>query len=122
MKNKVEIDGKWYELVPLEEEETDDAPESVTFYYACDSDCGKFSFSILLDEEGTIWKDTQSVAYYPNGRKEEFDLWDNPEFLTSLLDPFTKYIHAIDLKREMDSIELKSLLNLLRQVREKDWI
>lgn len=121
MKNKVEIDGKWYELVPLEEE-TDDTPENVTFYYGCDSDCGKFSFSVLLDEEGTIWKYTQSVAYYPNGRKEELDLWDNPEFLTSLLDPFTKNIDVIDLKRDLKNSELKSLLNLLRQVREKDWI
>ena len=121
MENKVEIDGKWYELVPLQEE-TDDTIEDVTFYYACDSDCGKFSFSVLLDEEGTIWKDTQSITYYPNGRKGESEHWDNAKFLISLLDPFTKNQDVIDLKRDFKDSELKSLLNVLRQVREKDWI
>ena len=121
MKNKVEIDGKWYELVPLEEE-TDDTIKSVTFYYACDSDCGKFKFSVLLDKNGNVWEDTQSVSYYPNGRKEESEYWDNPKFLISLLDPFTENTHVMDLKRGLASDELNTLLNLLRQVREKDWI
>ena len=51
MRNKVEIDGKWYELVPLEEVEKKESSPDPVFYYGCDSECGNFSFNILLNDD-----------------------------------------------------------------------
>ena len=115
MKNKVEIDGKWYELVPLEDKIEE---ENVTFYYACDSDCGFFNFNILLNDDGYMWKGTESVTYYPKGynKKDSSEIWDNVDFLNDVLDNPTAY-HVKEVKEliKNNGGEFEDLIHLLEQ-------
>ena len=56
MENKtIILEGVEYNLVPVEENVEEN--ESVTFYYACDSDCGYFEFNVLINNDGEIWKE-----------------------------------------------------------------
>ena len=122
MRNKVEIDGKWYELVPLEEKESKSDP---TFYYGCDSECGNFSFNILLNDDDEAWKGTESVTYYPEGysKRETYEFWDNIMFLNDLLDnPTDQYVKEVKELIKSNSGEFEDLVNLLKNVREKGWI
>jgi hypothetical protein len=119
MSKTIELDGKKYKLVPLE----DAKMTSVTFYYGCDSDCGHFRFSVLLNDDGNIWKDTQSVTYYPEGatNTNKSEHWDNWKFLKNILDnPDDKDV--VKLKGEIKKEKFENLLNLLQQVRIKGWI
>ena len=124
MRNKVEIDGKWYELVPLEVEEKESIPDPI-FYYGCDSECGIFSFNILLNDDGEAWKDTQSVTYYADGfnKKAHHESWDNVGFLNDVLDNPDEPI-VIEVKEliKSNSGEFEDLVHLLKHVREKGWI
>lgn len=125
MRNKVEIDGKWYELVPLEEvEEKESSPDPV-FYYGCDSECGIFRFNILLNDDGDEWKGTGSLEYYSKGinNKDDVEIWDNDMFLKDVLDNPTDTL-VIEVKEiiKHNSGEFEDLVHLLKQVREKGWI
>ena len=124
MRNKVEIDGKGYELVPLEVEEKESRPDPI-FYYGCDSECGIFSFNILLNDDGEAWKDTQSVTYYPEGfnKKAHYESWDNVGFLNDVLDnPTDTYVIEVKELIKSNSGEFEDLVHLLKHVREKGWI
>ena len=129
MRNKVEIDGKWYELVPLEETETESAIPTPNFYYGCDSECGIFSFTVLLNDDGDIWKGTESLVYYSEGysNKENAEVWDNPNFLNAIIDDngrFGLHDYEIEAKELIEDNlgEFKDLQNLLRRVRDKGWL
>jgi len=122
MRNKVEIDGKWYELVPLEKKES--SPDPV-FYYGCDSECGNFSFNILLNDDDEAWKGTESVTYYPEGysKRETYEFWDNIILFNELLDnPTDQYVKEVKELIKSNSGEFEDLVNLLKNVREKGWI
>jgi hypothetical protein len=122
MRNKVEIDGKWYELVPLEEKESKSDP---TFYYGCDSECGYFSFCILLNDDGEAWKGTGALEYYPKGinNKNDVEIWDSDIFLNDVLDsPTDTYVIEVKEFIKSNSGEFEDLFHLLKQVREKGWI
>tara|TARA_R110000803_G_scaffold37219_1_gene80195 strand:+ start:1924 stop:2298 length:375 start_codon:yes stop_codon:yes gene_type:complete len=123
MKNKVEIDGKWYELVPMEEERTRDVTN--TFYYGCDSECGIFQFHVLMDEGGNVWEGTESITYYPEGlnNKEICEYWDNSNFLNAILDrPSTSDVVEVKCQIEINLGEFEDLVYLLQQVRDKGWL
>lgn len=119
MNKTIELDGKKYELVPLKnkKKETD-----IAFYYGCDSSCGHFKFSILLNDDGSLWKKTQSITYYPKGYgNKESEYWDNYEFLKNILDdPNDKDV--VELKDGIKNTKFENLINLLQQVRKKGWI
>ena len=122
MKNKVEIDGKWYELVPLEEKERKSEPN---FYYGCDSVCGVFNFNILLNGDGDMWKGTESVTYYPKGynKKDSSEIWDNVDFLNDVLDnPTAHHVKEVKELIKNNGGEFEDLIHLLEQVRKKGWI
>jgi hypothetical protein len=122
MRNKVEIDGKWYELVPLEEKES--SPDPI-FYYGCDSACGIFRFNILLNDDGDEWKGTGSLEYYPKGinNKDDVEIWDNDMFLNDVLDnPTDTDVIGVKELIKHNSGEFEDLVHLLKQVREKGWI
>ena len=122
MRNKVEIDGKWYELVPLEKKES--SPDPV-FYYGCDSECGYFSFNVLLNDDGEAWKGTGSLEYYPKGinNKNDVEIWDSNIFLNDVLDsPTETYVIEVKELIKSNSGEFEDLVNLLKNVREKGWI
>jgi hypothetical protein len=123
MRNKVEIDGKWYELVPLEEKK-ESSPDPV-FYYGCDSECGIFRFKILLNDVSSFWKGTGSLEYYSKGinNKDDVEIWDNVDFLNDVLDNPTDTL-VIEVKEiiKHNSGEFEDLVHLLKQVREKGWI
>ena len=125
MGNKVEIDGKWYELVPMEEEYEEIRPHNPTFYFGCDSECGYFQFSILMKDGGELWEDTGSVTYYPNGYlfKDGMECWDNVGFLNNLLDDGldSNVLEVKDLITRNGG-NFEDLKGLLEQVREKGWI
>ena len=123
MKNKtITLDGIEYNLVPVEDEK--DNTDTVTFYYACDSDCGFFQFSILLNDDGEIWEGTQSVTYYPEGRKNENnkEIWDNNIFLVDLLEEGKNLTEATNLRKKIGDTKFISLINILHKVHEKGWI
>ena len=61
MKDRIEIDGKWYTLVP--EEETKKPTPDLTLYSGCETPCGTFTFNVLLREEGEIWQDTGYIDW-----------------------------------------------------------
>ena len=125
MRNKVEIDGKWYELVPLEEVEKKESSPDPVFYYGCDSECGNFSFNILLNDDDEAWKGTESVTYYPEGysKRETYEFWDNIMFLNDLLDnPTDQYVKEVKELIKSNSGEFEDLIHLLKHVREKGWI
>ncbi len=122
MKNKtITLDGIEYNLVPVEDDKSDTS--TVTFYYACDSDCGFFQFNILLDDQGEIWEGTQSVAYYPEGRKNENnkEIWDNNIFLVDILEE-SENIEVTNLRKEIGDPKFINLINILQKVHEKGWI
>jgi len=122
MKNKtITLDGIEYNLVPVEDEK--DNTSTVTFYYACDSDCGFFQFNILLNDDGEIWKGTQSVTYYPEGRKNENnkEIWDNNIFLVDILEE-SENIEVTNLRKEIGDPKFINLINILQKVHEKGWI
>ena len=123
MKNKVEIDGKWYELVPMKEERTRDITN--TFYYGCDSECGVFQFTVLMDEGGNVWEGTESITYYPKGlnNKENCEYWDNSNFLNAILDnPSSSDVVGVKCQIEINLGEFENLTYLLQQVRDKGWL
>jgi hypothetical protein len=68
----ITIEGKLYKLVPIEEE------VDLTLFSTIES--GDVELSILLKEDGTIWKDTISLRH----RLNELDIIDNPTFLNVL--------------------------------------
>ena len=121
MKNKtIILEGVEYNLVPVDTKEI--VEENVTFYYACDSDCGFFQFSILLDDQNEIWEGTQSVTYYPDGQtnKNNIEYWDNPNFLREVLrdEKINEYSDMPQITRHHE----QNLVNLLKKVYEKGWI
>ena len=123
MKNKtITLDGIEYNLVPVEDEK--DNTSTVTFYYACDSDCGFFQFSILLNDDGEIWEGTQSVTYYPEGQKNENnkEIWDNNIFLVDILEESKNLTEATNLRKEIGDPKFINLINILQKVHEKGWI
>ena len=126
MRNKVEIDGKWYELVPLEVEkkEKESRPDPI-FYYGCDSECGIFSFNILVDDDGEAWKGTESVTYYVDGfnKKAHYESWDNVGFLNDVIDnPTDSHVYEVKELIKSNSGEFEDLVHLLKQVRKQGWI
>ena len=127
MKNKtITLDGIEYNLVPVEDDKSDTS--TVTFYYACVSDCGYFEFSILLDDQGEIWKGTQSVTYYPDGQtnKNNSEYWDNSHFLREVLrdKKINEYSesHNDMVGVSFDLTHQQNLVNLLEEVHKKGWI
>lgn len=122
MNNKrIILEGVEYNLVPVEKTEVNE--NSVTFYYACDSDCGYFQFHILLNDDGEMWENTQSVTYYPEGHvnKNKSEIWDNKDFLTEVLED-NENDEVTNLRKEIGDSKFINLTNLLQQVREKGWI
>ena len=120
-KNKtIVLEGVEYNLVPVEDEKDDTS--TVTFYYACDSDCGFFQFSILLNDQNEIWEGTQSVTYYPDGQtnKNNIEYWDNPDFLREVLrdEKINEYSDMPQITQHHE----QTLVNLLKRVHEKGWI
>jgi len=128
VKNKIIIlEGVEYNLVPVEKTEVNE--NSVTFYYACVSDCGLFEFNILLNDDGEIWGGTQCVTYYPEGYedKNKSEYWDNKDFLIDVLEyhktPLPNInIEVTNLRKEIGDPKFINLTNLLQQVRKKGWI
>ncbi len=121
-KNKtIVLEGVEYNLVPVEDERDD--TNTVTFYYACDSDCGYFGFNVLLNDDGEIWEDTQSITYYPEGanNKNKVEYWDNKNFLIDVLED-NENIEVTNLRKEIGDSKFINLTNLLQQVRKKGWI
>jgi len=124
--NKVmEIDGQQYELVPLKGEIRDE--DIVTYYSGADSDCGFFKFNVLLNEDGSLWKGTESITYYPKGQKDTntAEYWDSPDFIVNILDDPTNG-HVVDTKEQLDNTynggEFNNLVSLLRSVRKIGWL
>ena len=120
MKNKtIILEGVEYNLVPVKDEKDDTC--TVTFYYACVSDCGYFEFNVLLNDDGEIWEDTQSITYYPEGtnNKNKVEYWDNPNFLRDILRD--KKIHEYSEITWKPKYE-QNLVNLLEEVHKKGWI
>lgn len=122
MKNKtITLDGIEYNLVPVEENVKKN--QSVTFYYACDSDCGYFEFNVLINDDGEIWKDTQSITYFPEGaaNTNNREYWDNNTFLVDILEE-SENIEVTNLREEIGDPKFINLINLLQKVHEKGWI
>ena len=120
-KNKtIVLEGVEYNLVPVEDKK--DNASTVTFYYACDSDCGYFEFSVLLNDDGEIWEDTQSITYYPEGanNKNKVEYWDNPNFLREVLRD--KKINEYSDMPQITRHHEQNLVNLLEEVHKKGWI
>ena len=122
MKNKtITIEGIEYNLVPVKDTLVD---ESVTFYYGCISDCGSFEFSILLDSDGEIWEDSQSLTYYPEhyiNKINKSEIWDNTNFLIDILEGNIND-EVINLRHKIGENKFNTLVNLLKQVHKKGWI
>jgi len=121
MENKtITLEGVEYKLVPVEKIAES---ESVTFYYACDSDCGYFEFNVLLNDDGEIWEDTQSITYYPEGaiNTNNREYWDNNDFLLDVLED-NENIEVTNLRKEIGDPKFISLINILQKVHEKGWI
>ena len=121
MKNKtITLDGIEYNLVPVEDEK--DNISTVTFYYACDSDCGFFQFGILLNDDDEIWEGTQSITYYPEGvtNANNKEYWDNPNFLREVLRD--KKINEYSDMPQITQQHQQNLVNLLEEVHKKSWI
>ena len=123
----ITLEGVEYNLVPVEETEVNE--NSVTFYYACVSDCGYFEFSVLLNDDGEIWEGTQNITYYPEGHtnKNNSEYWDNKDFLIDVLEyhktPLPDInIEVTNLRKEIGDPKFINLTNLLQQVRKKGWI
>jgi hypothetical protein len=116
----VEIDGVLYNLTPIAKKNV----SSVTFYYGCDSDCGFFSFNVLLNDDGKIWNDTQSITYYQEGQRNisKSEFWDNSFFLKDILNDNKVNKDIIELKNDIGMDKLNDLKNLLQKVHEKGWI
>ncbi len=122
MKNKtIILEGVEYNLVPVEDEKDDTS--TVTFYYACVSDCGYFEFNILLNDDGEIWENTQSITYYPEGANNtnNSEIWDNSDFLRDILRD--KEIHEYsEITWQLHLNNEKNLVKLLEEVHKKGWI
>jgi len=121
MKNKtIVLDGIEYNLVPVEDDKSDTS--TVTFYYACVSDCGYFEFGILLNDDGEIWEDTQSITYYPEGviNANNREYWDNTDFLREVLRD--KKINEYSDMPQITQQHQQNLVNLLEEVHKKGWI
>ena len=119
MNNKVEIEGKWYELVPMEkQDDTKPELEQPNAFYGCESVDGVFNFSVLLDDDGKSWKDTQSLTYKPKGGTEEY--WDNPDFLNGLVNGATDCIGF--LPHTFTEKDTNELLNVLNYAVKMGWL
>ena len=122
---KVEAQDKEIKELRLKQigEEDKDNTSTVTFYNGCDSDCGYFQFSVLLnDDDGLIWEDTQSITYYPDGQtnKNNIQYWDNPDFLREVLRD--KKINEYSDMPQITKHHQQNLVNLLEQVHGKGWL
>jgi len=119
MNNKVEIDGSWYELVPMEkQDDTEPELEQPNAFYGIESVDGVFNFSVLLDDDGKLWKDTQSLTYKPKGGTEEH--WDNPDFLKGLVNGDTDSIGF--LPHTFTEKDTNELLNVLNYAVKMKWL
>lgn len=112
----IEIDGILYNITPANET-SKDVEETITntFYYGACSDDGRFEFCVLLNDEGEIWKDTQSITFLPNTEYQE--IWDNGDYLKDILDGKNKCEDE-----EISDSDFRILKNLLEGVRKKGWI
>lgn len=121
MSKTITLDGIEYNLVPVEDEK--DNISTVTFYYACVSDCGYFEFGILLNDDGEIWEDTQSITYYPEGaaNTNNREYWDNNIFLVDILEE-SENIEVTNLRKEIGDPKFINLINILQKVHKKGWI
>jgi hypothetical protein len=114
---KIEIGGKWYKLVPIEKEEQEEELEDLTFYYVCETPNILFRFSVLLDDNGDIWGDTQSLTIKKEGFGDNY--WDSPDYLRGIL------LGEKDEELEDEGFtkkEIKQLKFLLESVRNKGWM
>ena len=119
MNNKVEIDGSWYELVPMEkQDDTKPELEQPNAFYGIESVDGVFNFSVLLDDAGKLWKDTQSITYKPKGESE--DQWDNPDFLLGIVNGDAESIKF--LPPEFTKKDTNELLNVLNYAVKMKWL
>ena len=125
MNKVIEIDGEQYELVPLRGEKFDE--DIVTYYSGADSDCGFFKFTILLNDDGSLCKGTESVTYYPKGQRDmnNTECWDNTDFLTNILDNPTNEV-VCNTKEFLGNPhnvgEFRYLLALLMSLRGLGWL
>lgn len=118
MKKRIQIDGKWY----VEESTLPEQDFDPTFSYEACS--GIFDFSVCLKEVDDnlrfeIYKGTESVSVYINGRDKEPEIWDNAVWLTDFRDGYE--LEGED-KLGLTDIQTAELQNLLIAVTEKGWL
>jgi hypothetical protein len=120
--NKVEINGEWYELVPLAKKKE---KEKAISYYGCDSACGLFCFTALLHEDGTPWDGSESVDYFKDGFgvRATVETWDGGIFLNNIVDnPTNEHVAKISELITENQGEFEDLVHLITQVREQGWL
>lgn len=120
--NKIEVNGEWYELVPLAKKKE---KEKAISYYGCDSVCGLFCFTVLLREDGTPVDGSESVDYFPDGcgTRATMDTWDGEIFLNNIVDnPTDKYVVRTRELITENQGEFEDLVHLMTQVREQGWL
>jgi len=108
------IDGVEYDLVPKKEVKND----NTTAYYSCMTDCGTFNFQILLNKDGSIWRDTESITYKEG--KEDEDYWDNNRVIKGWLKGYSEDTKV--LEENINNEEIKVLNNLRQRILKLGWI
>jgi len=112
---RINIDGVWYvreDNTPIKEEEI----ETPTLSKQAETTSGNFIFSVLLKDDGSIWKNTQSVMV--RGEEGE-ELWDNHEWLIEFRD---KKGRVINNDNPLNGVHTDELLYLLNYVTELNWL
>jgi len=118
MKKRIQIDGKWY----VEESTLPEQDFDVTFSYEACS--GMFDFSVCLKEVDDnqrleIYKGTESISAYLEGRDQESEIWDNSMWLRDFRDGV-----CMEGEERLDLTDLQTaeLQDLLIAVTEKGWL
>lgn len=114
----IELDGVKYKLTPIEEVIEEIPTDNTTSYLECITDCETFKFTILLKENGEIWKGTQAITYQKN--KTEEDYWD----IESIIEGWLNYEEEPSnrLEEDLSTNEIKLLNSLRKKVNELGWM
>jgi len=118
MKKRIQLDGKWYvEETTLPEQNFDP-----TFSYSACS--GIFDYSVCLKEVDDnkrfeIYKGTESIEVYLNGRDKESEIWDNADWLRDFRDGI---VVEGEGKLGLTDLQTAELQDLLIAVTEKGWL
>jgi len=112
----ITLEGIEYNLVPVKQEKKEYS--KFTLVKECMTDCGTFTFQLLLKQDGSVWEGTEAIVY-KRGKANEEDYWDNSGLIRDWLNQDTE--SEVQVERDLPEGEINLLNELRDKVNELGW-